>query len=68
MHVARTVARRAEREACALREKEGGRAVRPEVIAYLNRLSDWLFVLARWIAHSTGEVEMPWIPLGERES
>jgi cob(I)alamin adenosyltransferase len=68
MHVARTVARRAEREACALREKEGGGAVRPEVMAYLNRLSDWLFVLARWIAHSTGEVEMPWIPLGERES
>jgi len=38
------------------------------VMAYLNRLSDWLFVLARWIARSTGEVETLWTPLGERES
>ncbi|MBM67113.1 MAG: cob(I)yrinic acid a,c-diamide adenosyltransferase [Candidatus Thermoplasmatota archaeon] len=68
MHVARTVARRAEREACALREKEGVQAVRPEVMAYLNRLSDWLFILARWIARGTGEVETPWTPLGERGS
>ena len=68
MHVARTVARRAERGACSLRDKEGEDAVRPEVMAYLNRLSDWLFVLARWIAHCTSENEVLWTPLGERES
>ena len=68
MHVARTVARRAERGACSLRDKEGESAVRPEVMAYLNRLSDWLFILARWVAHCTGENEALWTPLGERES
>jgi cob(I)alamin adenosyltransferase len=68
MHVARTVARRVERGACLLRENEGEGAVRPEVMAYLNRLSDWLFILARWVAHCTGENEALWTPLGERES
>ena len=68
LHVARTVARRAEREACALREAEGDGSVRDEVICYLNRISDWLFVLARWIAKNTGESETLWTPLGKRES
>jgi cob(I)alamin adenosyltransferase len=68
MHVARTVARRAERGACSLRENEGEGAVRSEVMAYLNRLSDWLFVLARWVAHCNGEDETLWSPLGERGS
>jgi len=68
LHVARTVARRAEREACGLREFEGGGSVRDEVICYLNRVSDWLFVLARWIAKNTGESESLWTPLGKRES
>ncbi len=66
LHVARTVARRAERVACSLREKEGEVAIRQEVLAYLNRLSDWLFVLARWIGHNSGESETLWTPLGER--
>lgn len=67
LHVARTVARRAEREACHLRDVEGDGSVRDEVICYLNRVSDWLFVLARWIAKNTGEVEVLWTPLGKRE-
>ena len=50
LHVARTVARRAEREACGLREAEGDGSVRDEVICYLNRISDWLLVMGRWIA------------------
>jgi cob(I)alamin adenosyltransferase len=66
LHVARTVARRAEREACQLREFEGDGSVRDEVIYYLNRISDWLFVLGRWIAKNTGESETLWVPLGKR--
>ena len=62
LHMARTVVRRAEREACALREE-----VRPEVISYLNRLSDHCFVLGRWITAQTGEEETLWTPLGKRD-
>ena len=62
LHVARTIVRRAEREACALREE-----VRPEVISYLNRLSDHCFVLGRWITAQTGEEETLWTPLGRRD-
>ena len=62
LHMARTIVRRAEREACALREE-----VRPEVISYLNRLSDHCFVLGRWITANTGEEETLWTPLGKRE-
>ena len=68
MHVARTVARRAERVACSLRSTEGEEAIRSEVLAYLNRLSDWLFVLARWFGKISGEGETLWTPLGERMS
>jgi len=67
LHVSRTVARRAEREACRLRDIEGDGSVRDEVICYLNRISDWLFVLGRWIAKNTGENETLWTPLGKRE-
>lgn len=49
-HVSRTVARRAEREAVALKASE---PVRDEVLLYLNRLSDLLFVLARTLNRST---------------
>ena len=45
LHMARTVARRAERE--AVRLMEGGETVNPEAVKYLNRLSDHLFVAAR---------------------
>ncbi len=56
-HVARTVVRRAEREAVALARVE---AVRPEAIRYLNRLSDLLFVLARVLARASGHGEVLW--------
>ena len=62
LHMARTIVRRAERGACALREE-----VRPEVISYLNRLSDHCFVLGRWITAQTGEEETLWTPLGKRD-
>ncbi|HEY8498530.1 MAG TPA: cob(I)yrinic acid a,c-diamide adenosyltransferase [Limnochordales bacterium] len=59
LHVARTVARRAERRVVAL---SGGEPVRAEVLAFLNRLSDLLFVLARLANHLQGEPEVRWQP------
>lgn len=56
-HVARTVARRAERRCWALNAVE---PVNPMTLAYLNRLSDLLFVLARVIARSGGGTEVLW--------
>ena len=62
LHMARTIVRRAEREACALRDE-----VRLEVISYLNRLSDHCFVLGRWISAKIGEEETLWTPMGKRQ-
>jgi cob(I)alamin adenosyltransferase len=59
IHVCRTVCRRAERSMVFLRETE---EVRPELIKYLNRLSDYLFILARYIAKISGEKEDFWNP------
>jgi cob(I)alamin adenosyltransferase len=57
LHVARTICRRAERQALRLmREEEIGEWP----LAYLNRLSDLLFVLSRWIGHQRGEQEYLW--------
>jgi cob(I)alamin adenosyltransferase len=56
-HIARTVVRRAEREAVALSRLE---AVRPEAVRYLNRLSDLLFVLSRVLARASGHGEVLW--------
>jgi cob(I)alamin adenosyltransferase len=53
LDVARSTVRRAERRAVELRES--GREVNPEVLRYLNRLSDLLFVLARDAAGESGE-------------
>jgi cob(I)alamin adenosyltransferase len=61
LHVARTVVRRAERRCVAL---AGESAVNPQVIAYLNRLSDLLFVLARAANAAAGVSEEQWIPRG----
>lgn len=60
MHVARTVARRAERLCCELREAEPERVGAPAV-QYLNRLSDLLFVLAR-AANDQGRADVLWEP------
>lgn len=59
VHVCRTVCRRAERAMVFLNETE---EVRPELIKYLNRLSDYLFVLARYISKISGEKEDVWNP------
>ena len=58
-HVARSVCRRAERAAVAL---TAGETLSEGVIVYLNRLSDFLFTLARAINHRAGVVEEPWTP------
>ena len=57
-HVCRTVCRRAERELCALLQKE--HQPRPELISYLNRLSDWFFTLARHLLHELKVAEELW--------
>lgn len=56
-HVARTVCRRAERR---ILEFAQHRNVQPEIIRYMNRLSDFLFVLARKLAAISGVDEKPW--------
>lgn len=56
-HLARTVSRRAERRVVALHGQE---PADPLVLTYLNRLSDYLFVLARAMAHELGVEETPW--------
>jgi cob(I)alamin adenosyltransferase len=57
-HVARCVCRRAERMTVALNDNE---PVLPIVMQYLNRLSDYLFVLGRYIAVLLEVKEVPWI-------
>ena len=57
LHVARTVCRRAEREVLRLMQEE---EIGEWPLAYLNRLSDLLFVLSRWIGHHLGETEYLW--------
>jgi cob(I)alamin adenosyltransferase len=57
LHVARTVCRRAERRVVSLSEKVD---VHPNVIEYLNRLSDFLFVVARVVNHREGRQEILW--------
>ena len=59
LHICRTVCRRAERSLVFLNETE---AVRPELIKYLNRLSDYLFVLARYMSKINNESEEYWNP------
>ncbi len=57
LHLARTVCRRAERAVVALSRTD---PVRPEVLRYLNRLSDLLFVLARFANARAGVADVPW--------
>lgn len=57
LHLARTVCRRAERAVVALAHQE---PVNPDVISYINRLSDLLFVLARYVNKAAGSQERPW--------
>lgn len=57
-HLARTVCRRAERRVAALTERE---TVNPDVLRYLNRLSDFLFVLGRAL-NGNGRRDVLWVP------
>ena len=59
LHIARCVCRRAER--CCVRLNEGKKED-PIIIKYLNRLSDYLFVLARYTTHLLQAKEIPWKP------
>ncbi len=63
LHVARTVARRGERELASLHRAE---PVRGEVLRYLNRLADHLFVAARWANQKAMVPETPWSPRASR--
>lgn len=58
LHMARTVCRRAERKTVTLKQKDD---ISDHSVIYLNRLSDLLFVLARFENHVAGETETPWI-------
>lgn len=57
LHIARCICRRAER--CCVRLEE---ETEPLILKYLNRLSDYLFVLARYMSHSLNVPEVPWKP------
>lgn len=59
IHVARTVCRRLERVLVALDKTE---EVNPAILSFINRMSDFLFVLSRWYAHKIEFMETPWIP------
>ena len=63
LHVARTVIRRAERSAWAAYDVHG-ETMNPLAIRYLNRLSDLVFILARYANRENGDVL--WVPGGER--
>ena len=62
LHIARAATRRAERAMTALAQVE---PVNPQALAYANRLSDYLFVLAR-VANDDGRSDVNWVPGGNR--
>lgn len=63
LHLARTVCRRAERAIVTLSRHE---PVNPNILAYMNRLSDLLFVLARYANWQAGREELVWRSRGPR--
>ena len=63
LHLARAITRRAERAAVALNERE---PLNPQLLAYLNRLSDFLFVAARFVASTQGG-DVLWQPGATRD-
>ena len=60
LHIARCICRRAER--CCVRLESEKNGVEPLIIKYLNRLSDYLFVLARYTGHLRNIADIPWKP------
>ncbi|MEO6189144.1 MAG: cob(I)yrinic acid a,c-diamide adenosyltransferase [Saprospiraceae bacterium] len=59
IHICRTVCRRAERRVVSLSKLQ---VIDEIIIVYLNRLSDYLFVLARYVGYLTNVEEIPWKP------
>ena len=59
LHVARTVCRRAERQAVLLQQQRP-EAIRPTAVSFINRLSDWLFVAARFCTDPEQVSEVLW--------
>jgi cob(I)alamin adenosyltransferase len=64
LHLARTVCRRAERR--TIQAAEADPTISPVIVAYLNRLGDWLFVAARLANARAGVSEQPWQPDRDR--
>ena len=60
LHIARCICRRAER--CCVRLELEKKEIESIIIKYLNRLSDYLFVLARYTSHQLKAEEIPWKP------
>jgi cob(I)alamin adenosyltransferase len=65
VHLARAVCRRVERQTVALTNAAGKehtepQKVDPRILIYLNRLSDLLFMLARFVNHQAGSIEVTW--------
>jgi cob(I)alamin adenosyltransferase len=58
LHLARTICRRAEREIVILHRAE---PLPPHPLQYVNRLSDYLFVAARFLNHRAGQPDVPWM-------
>lgn len=63
LHLARTITRRAERS--IIRICDQGTVISDTVLAYMNRLSDFLFVAARWVNRESCTTEQPWNPNSE---
>ena len=59
LHVARTVCRRAERQITSLKKTE---EVHKNVLKYMNRLSDYLFITARLTSQRDGQGDLKWTP------
>lgn len=64
IHLARAICRRVERQAVALRSSQ---EVDARILVYLNRLSDFLFILARFINHEAAVVELTWSGIDRTE-
>jgi len=58
LHLARTICRRAERELVVLHRAE---PLRPVILEYVNRLSDYLFVASRFMNHTAKVADIPWV-------
>ncbi len=66
LHMARAISRRAEREVVAMSREEGvNPQINPLALKYINRLSDYLFVAARW-CNMQGRTDVKWVPGKER--